>query len=102
MQLAQRHPRGGPAMAKTALLEGEVYYPSDQVVAGARLKDWESMANLAAKDLEGFWATEAEELEWYRKWDRVLDDSKKPFYKWFVGAQVNIVHNCLDRHQKTW
>ena len=89
-------------MAKTALLEGEVYYPSDQVVAGARLKDWESMANLAANDLEAFWAREAEELEWYRKWDRVLDDSKKPFFQWFSGAQCNIVHNCLDRHQATY
>ena len=89
-------------MAKTALLEGEVYYPSDQVVAGARLKDWESMANLAANDLEAFWAREAEELEWYRKWDRVLDDSKRPFFQWFSGAQCNIVHNCLDRHQATY
>jgi acetyl-CoA synthetase len=89
-------------MTKAELLEGEVFYPSEQVVAGARLKDWESMASRAAKDLEGFWAKEAEELEWYRKWDRVLDDSRKPFFQWFTGAQCNIVHNCLDRHQATY
>ncbi|HLF24744.1 MAG TPA: acetate--CoA ligase [Anaerolineae bacterium] len=83
-------------------LEGEVFYPSAEVVRQARLKDWEALAQFAAEDLEGFWAREAEELEWYRKWDKVLDDSDQPFFKWFVGGQVNIVHNCLDRHQKTW
>jgi acetyl-CoA synthetase len=83
-------------------LSGEVYYPSEQVVSQARVKDWDAMAAFAARDLEGFWAKEAEELEWYQKWTKVLDDSNKPFYKWFVGAKTNIVHNCLDRHQKTW
>ncbi len=83
-------------------LDGEVYYPSAEVVAEARLKDWDAMAKRAAEDLEGFWAQEAEELEWFQKWDKVLDESEKPFYKWFVGAKVNIVHNCLDRYQNTW
>ncbi|MBC8333299.1 MAG: acetate--CoA ligase [Anaerolineae bacterium] len=83
-------------------LQGEVFYPSAEVVEKARLKDWEATAQWAAEDLEGFWASEAEELEWYKKWDQVLDDSKAPFYKWFVGAQTNIVHNAIDRHLKTW
>ena len=89
-------------MAKKKEMEGEVYYPSEQVVAQARLKDWDDLAEKAEKDLEGFWAAEAEELEWYRKWDKVLDDSEKPFFKWFKGAQCNIIHNALDRHQRTW
>ena len=89
-------------MADQASLAGEVFYPSVDVLSQALLQDWEATAKLAEKDLEGFWAKEAEELEWYRKWDRVLDDSQQPFFKWFVGAQVNIVHNCLDRHMKTW
>jgi acetyl-CoA synthetase len=83
-------------------MEGEVFYPSKEVVTQARLKDWNALADKAAKDLEGFWAAEAEELEWFQKWDKVLDDSKKPFYKWFVGAKVNIVHNAIDRHLKTY
>lgn len=83
-------------------MEGEVYYPSEQVVAQARLKDWDALAEFARKDLEGFWAKEAEELEWFKKWDKVLDDSNKPFYKWFVGAKTNIVHNAIDRHLKTY
>ncbi|MCE7858952.1 MAG: acetate--CoA ligase [Chloroflexi bacterium CFX2] len=89
-------------MAKKKEMEGEVYYPSEQVVAQARVKDWEAMAEKADKDLEGFWAAEASELEWYKKWDKVLDDSKKPFFKWFTGAKVNIVHNAIDRHLKTY
>lgn len=88
-------------MAKKKEMEGEVYYPSEQVVAQARLKDWDALAEKAEKDLEGFWADEASELEWYKKWDKVLDDSNKPFFKWFVGARTNIVHNAIDRHLKT-
>ncbi|HTP49329.1 MAG TPA: acetate--CoA ligase [Anaeromyxobacteraceae bacterium] len=89
-------------MADKPALEGEVFYPSPEVVAQARVKDWNTFAKQALADPLGFWAKEAEELEWYRRWDKVLDDSKKPFYKWFAGAQCNIVHNALDRHQKTW
>jgi acetyl-CoA synthetase len=89
-------------MAQQGSLHGEVYYPSPEVIARARLKDWDALAKRAQEDLEGFWAEEASELEWYQKWERVLDDSQKPFYKWFVGGKVNIVHNCLDRHQTTY
>jgi len=87
--------------AKQHKLTGDVYYPSNEVVAQARLKDWDALAEKAGKDLQGFWADEANELEWYKKWDKVLDDSKKPFFKWFTGAKTNIVHNAIDRHLKT-
>src|SRR5512138_1027154 len=83
-------------------MEGEVYYPSDEVVAQANVKDWEVMATKALKDPQAFWAAEAEELEWFQKWDKVLDDSNKPFYQWFVGGKTNIVHNAIDRHLKTY
>jgi acetyl-CoA synthetase len=82
-------------------MEGEVFYPSEEVVSQAILKDWDALAEKARKDLQGFWADEANELEWYQKWDQVLDDSNKPFFKWFVGARTNIVHNAIDRHLKT-
>ena len=73
-------------MAKKEM-EGEVYYPSEDVIAQARLKDWDALSERADKDLQGFWAGEADELEWYKKWDKVLDDSNKPFFKWFVGPR---------------
>jgi acetyl-CoA synthetase len=87
---------------KRPLEEGEVFYPSAEVLAGTRVRDWDALARTANADPEGFWEAEASELEWYKKWDRVLDDSNKPFYRWFPGGQTNIVHNCLDRHQRTW
>ena len=83
-------------------MEGEVYFPSEEVVAQANVPDWDEMAAFASKDLEGFWEERANELEWYEPWDKVLDDTNKPFFKWFVGAKTNIVHNALDRHVKTW
>ena len=89
------------ARKKAMKLHGEVFYPSKQVVEQARLKDWDKLAKSARKDLKGFWESEAKELEWFSKWKKVLDDSKKPFFKWFTGAKVNIVHNCIDRHLST-
>ncbi|MDZ4735200.1 MAG: propionyl-CoA synthetase [Rhodospirillaceae bacterium] len=49
-------------------------------------------------DPEGFWAEAARAIDWTRKWDRVLDDSNPPFYRWFAGGELNTCYNCLDRH----
>jgi acetyl-CoA synthetase len=81
--------------------EGEVYYPSSEVVAAAHAKEYEEVYKRSLEDPEGFWEERAEELEWFQKWDKVLDDSDAPFYKWFVGGKTNIVHNAIDRHLKT-
>jgi propionyl-CoA synthetase len=50
------------------------------------------------KDPDGFWAEAAEDIHWYRKWDKVFDDSRPPFYRWFQGGLVNSCYNALDRH----
>jgi len=81
---------------------GEWYHPDEATVQNANVPDYEAVYNRAASDLEGFWAERAETLEWYQKWDQVLDASNAPFYKWFTGAKTNITHNALDRHTKTW
>lgn len=47
---------------------------------------------------EGFWAEAAEGIDWYQKWDKVLDDSNPPFYRWFPGAKMNTCYNAIDRH----
>ena len=49
-------------------------------------------------DPEGFWGDVAEDVRWIKKWDRVLDSSNKPFYRWFSGAEVNTCFNAVDRH----
>ncbi len=82
-------------------LSGEVFYPTEETIKHARVPDWDLLAEKADYDYIGFWEREADELHWFREWDKVLDDSQKPFYKWFVGARTNIVYNCLDRHVQT-
>jgi propionyl-CoA synthetase len=47
---------------------------------------------------ESFWAEAAEAVHWYKKWERVLDASRPPFYRWFSGGLVNSCYNALDRH----
>ena len=47
---------------------------------------------------EEFWAEAAEGIDWERRWDRVLDASRPPFYRWFAGARLNTCWNALDRH----
>ncbi len=49
-------------------------------------------------DPDGFWGDAAEAIDWERKWDRVLDDSRPPFYRWFSGGVLNTCYNALDRH----
>ena len=52
----------------------------------------------AMADPEGFWAEAAEAIHWTKRWDRVLDDSNPPFYRWFVGGELNTCYNALDVH----
>jgi acetyl-CoA synthetase len=52
----------------------------------------------AARDHEGFWAKQAEDLHWDRRWTTVLDESDPPFYRWFSGGRLNASYNCVDRH----
>src|ERR1700716_2287550 len=79
------------------LLDVATFEPSPEFRAQARLDD-PAVYEQAARDPEAWWARQAEELDWFRKWDTVLDDSDPPFYKWFVGGTLNASHNCLDRH----
>src|SRR5436190_5615654 len=47
---------------------------------------------------EGFWARAAEDIHWEKRWDRVFDDSRKPFVRWFAGGVLNTCYNALDLH----
>ncbi len=92
----------GKREAEILRAEQETYQPPEEVVAGAHVKDYEALYARSMEDTKGFWAEQALSLSWHRHWDKVLDDSEAPFYRWFVGAKTNIVHNALDRHMKTW
>ncbi|HTY52288.1 MAG TPA: propionyl-CoA synthetase [Methanomicrobiales archaeon] len=64
----------------------------------ARNGAYEKAYRRSIRDPEGFWGEAAGAVRWYRKWDRVLDRSNPPFYRWFTGGVVNTCYNALDRH----
>jgi len=81
--------------------ENNLYQPSQEILENAIIKDWDKLNEYANKDFEGFWSGMADELHWHKKWDTFLDDSNKPFFKFYNGGKTNIVYNCLDRHINT-
>ena len=90
--------------ALDALLHEErVFRPLPQLVIEANVnpQEYAEAMKLASEDYLKYWEEAAKELDWFKKWDQVLDDSDAPFYKWFVGAKCNIVYNALDRHIET-
>src|SRR3546814_2385783 len=54
----------------------------------------------AEADPAKFWAKIAEDIHWTKRWDKVIDDSNKPFYRWFTGGELNTCHNCVDRSEE--
>src|SRR5580692_3382575 len=80
-----------------SLLDVEHFEPPEAFREQALLKDPEVYERAAADPL-GWWTAQAEELDWFQKWNRVLDDDDPPFYKWFTGGTLNVSYNCLDRH----
>ena len=79
----------------------DLWYPDKLTVRRSHVKGYEALRVKAAEDPVAFWEERAKELKWFRKWTKVLDDSDRPFFRWFVGARTNIVHNALDRHLTT-
>ncbi|EKQ52298.1 MAG: acetate--CoA ligase [Methanobacterium sp. Maddingley MBC34] len=86
----------------TAVLldEKRVFEPKDEIRKRAHVKNWEEELE-KGKNLEKYWAEKAEQFEWFRKWDKVLDDENKPFYKWFTGGKINLAYNAVDRWIET-
>jgi len=75
------------------LLDVESLDPPEAFAAEGLIKKYEQ-----PDDPVAYWAEQAKALDWFEPWDKVLDDSKPPFYKWFTGGKLNVSHNCLDRH----
>ena len=59
---------------------------------------YEQVYQWSMRDPEGFWAAAAEDIYWDRRWDKVLDDSRPPYYRWFTGGRLNTCFNALDLH----
>jgi acetyl-CoA synthetase len=85
----------GPAI-ENLLQEARTFPPPPGFAAQANVGD-ERVYEQAERDLEGWWVSHAERLRWMRRWDRV-SEWNPPHAKWFIGGQLNVSDNCLDRH----
>ena len=98
-------------VAQLSAMEGDrqkFYYPppalaeNSNIMAYAREKGFASVDELHAWTIahpQEFWAEMANRfLDWYQPWDKVLDDSNKPFFTLFTGAKTNVYHNAIERH----
>lgn len=89
---------------ESTLQETRVFTPPPEFAANAHIKsfeEYEQIYNKAAENPEAFWAEQAENLHWFKKWDTVLEWNE-PHAKWFVGGEINASYNCLDRHLNSW
>ncbi|MBZ5664555.1 MAG: acetate--CoA ligase [Acidobacteriia bacterium] len=83
--------------------EHRSFEPSPEFSQKAHIKslaEYEALYKESVEQPERFWARAAEELHWFKKWDKVLE-WKAPWAKWFLGGQINLSYNCLDRHVHT-
>ncbi|MCX8118119.1 MAG: acetate--CoA ligase [Desulfobacterota bacterium] len=87
-------------------MEDQVIHPSDAVKLKATirsLEEYQKIYHRSIEDPEGFWGELAEQLSWYKRWDKVLEyDFDRPEIKWFINGKLNASYNCLDRHLNTW
>jgi acetyl-CoA synthetase len=80
------------------LMSKKKYKPSKKILKVANVKNYNAVLKKAEKNSIKFWEEAASDIDWFKPWDKVLDDSKKPFFKWFLGAKTNLAYNALDRH----
>ncbi|GIW30831.1 MAG: acetyl-coenzyme A synthetase [Meiothermus sp.] len=88
---------------EAVLKEERVFQPSEgfrQAARIRRLEDYEALYRESLEEPEKFWGRVASELHWFKPWDKVLEWNP-PHAKWFIGGQLNLSYNCLDRHLAT-
>jgi acetyl-CoA synthetase len=85
---------------ESILREHRVFPPPAEFAAKAHIKslaEYEQLYRRSVEDPEGFWADAAQELHWFKPWEKVLEWNR-PWAKWFVGGKINLCYNCVDRH----
>ena len=86
--------------------ENRVFPPPKDVSEKAYIKSIEEYQKIYKESIEDpdkFWGKLAEQLDWYKKWDKVLvEDFANAEHEWFVGGKLNVCYNCVDRHLTTW
>jgi len=86
--------------------EKRVFLPPKAFSKAAHIKSMEEYQKLydsSVADPDKFWGERAEQLDWFKKWDKVrVSDFANGKHEWFVGGKLNVTYNCIDRHLKTW
>lgn len=87
-------------------IEDEVFMPPESIKMKAYIRSMDEYWKIykrSIEDPEGFWGELADQLDWYKRWDKVLEyDFGKPEVKWFINGKLNVSYNCLDRHLNSW
>lgn len=83
------------------LQESRIFEPPAEFKEKAKVADL-SLYEWAERDFLGFWADAAKDIEWFSPFEKVLDDSDAPFYRWYTGGKLNVSYNCVDRHTKSF
>ena len=99
-----------PKEIEALLKEERVFKPSQELVENSNIYKFMKEHNISsyeellekAKDYEWWWREHADIIDWFEPWEKVVDESNKPFFKWFIGGKTNIAYNAVDRHIKTW
>lgn len=86
--------------------DDQIIMPSEAVKMKATIRsieEYQKIYQRSIEDPEGFWGELADQLSWYKRWDKVLEyDFNRPEIKWFINGKLNASYNCLDRHLNTW
>jgi len=94
----------------TILNEDRLFPPKSELVENANIMaymkskgftDYDAFHKWSIENRFEFWEDMAKELHWFKPWEKTFEWTNKPFFRWFVGGQFNIVYNCLDRHMET-
>ena len=80
--------------------DSKIFQPPDSFKDKALISD-KKMYDDAKQDRLAYWASMAENLEWTKKWENILEEEDAPFYRWFTGGTLNVSVNCVDRHTRT-
>jgi acetyl-CoA synthetase len=78
--------------------EEKYYYPSEQFIAQANLTDKQVYERFSLEHFPECFNEYANLLDWHKRWDKTLDTSNAPFWRWYVGGRINASYNCVDRH----
>jgi acetyl-CoA synthetase len=96
--------KSSQANIDSILKENRLFEPDEAFSSAAHIKSYEEYQRIykeAEENPDAFWSKIAGELHWFKSWDKVLE-WELPWAKWFVGGQLNLSYNCLDRHLSTW